>query len=253
MNSESSVKKALPKAVKYALNDYKTLEKEIVKLYDAYCKKLGKTDLTQKELIDFVNKSIPSLKQNIKDQLRTSIRRKYYSSVDEVAKELGINILPTSSDERIIDSVLGSETFAMSLTVFDTNISKIVQDSLISAFEGKSSISKITKELSTRLAGETYQLERIARTESQNIQTLAREESYKRELAPDEQKFKWIGPNDRRTTPICQKIKSRTSQGVSLEELKKIIREEADQKIYNPQRPYTPHIQCRHIQVRVVG
>ena len=125
--------------------------------------------------------------------------------------------------------------------------SNISEDNFISNFVN------IIKSLQGVVDTERYKLERIARTESHHVQTMAREKSYSENVNLSEQKFKWVGPNQPgRTTINCTLIKARTAKGVTLDELKQIVREESDPKTYNPARPFTPHINCRHTFVRRV-
>jgi hypothetical protein len=95
--------------------------------------------------------------------------------------------------------------------------------------------------------------ERIVRTEFQSVlKNKAREYAYLKADPEGEYKYKWLGPTDHRTTAICKKIKSRTARGVSMDKLKQIIKQEADPAIYQSDRPFTPHINCRHVLIRVV-
>ena len=97
-----------------------------------------------------------------------------------------------------------------------------------------------------------HRAENIARTEGQSIMNTVREVSY-RQIDPEGTgKYVWIGPNDHRTTEVCKRIKARTAGGVSLDELKKIIEEEAKKNDPNFEvRDWTPHYQCRHTFIKV--
>jgi hypothetical protein len=63
--------------------------------------------------------------------------------------------------------------------------------------------------------------------------------------------FKWVNPMDKRTSAICRKIVARTHGGVSLDQLKMIVREEADKGWYKARSPLLPHPQCRSTFVLV--
>lgn len=96
------------------------------------------------------------------------------------------------------------------------------------------------------------QAEVIARTEKHVLKTSLRMAAYKQEDPRGQHKYKWIGPTDSRTTPVCKNIVRRTQKGVTMEELEEIIREEANR--FDPNfevRGYTPHYNCRHQPIRV--
>jgi hypothetical protein len=58
-------------------------------------------------------------------------------------------------------------------------------------------------------------------------------------------KVRWMNPLDAKTSDHCKQIFKRTANGVSLEELKGIVREEADKDWYKSTSPFLPHPQCR--------
>ena len=132
------------------------------------------------------------------------------------------------------------------------NLNSKTQKVIGDALATNKGIKDIIKGLSEVFNGSEYELERIAKTESHNVFASAREASYSKSIDIEKAEFKWVGPNQPgRTTEYCKRIKARTLKGVGLDELKEIIREEADPKTYDVGRPYQPHIGCRHIQVRV--
>lgn len=94
-------------------------------------------------------------------------------------------------------------------------------------------------------------LRAIVRTETTSIQNIGRKLEYEERDPEGEFKFQWIGPNDRRTTDTCKAITRRSSKGVSLGELQKIINEEAKKEGFDA-RPMLPHFQCRHTLRRKV-
>lgn len=96
--------------------------------------------------------------------------------------------------------------------------------------------------------------EKIDRTEEQARQTKQRAENYLLMDGSENFKYKWIGPNDDRTTDICRNIKRRTTSGVSLKRLREIIRQEGRKGGFEifKENPYTPHINCRHTLIRVI-
>ena len=80
------------------------------------------------------------------------------------------------------------------------------------------------------------ELRTIARTETSKISIAARKVSYDKTGVV--YKYKWIGPDDNRTTDISKNIKKRTENGVNWDELVAIITEEAKKK--NPKWEVNP-------------
>lgn len=159
--------------------------------------------------------------------------------------------------------------------VYKTNYKELANFIEESLYEGKfdglsKSLSDLIKEYIVRAMIKGYPIQRIityidrkgkdkinraraeiiARTETQALQNKIREWSYKKIDPEGKFKYKWIGPDDNRTTEVCKRIKERTRAGVTLEQLKKIIHEEAKNAGFEP-REFTPHINCRHTFVRV--
>ena len=94
------------------------------------------------------------------------------------------------------------------------------------------------------------ELERIARTETSRIANKARELQYE-EKHPDG-RYIWIGPNDHRTTKICDEIKRRQpAEGLSLKDLKALINQVAGEHGIVAGE-WLPHINCRHTFRRVM-
>lgn len=95
------------------------------------------------------------------------------------------------------------------------------------------------------------QAESIARTESQALQNKAREWSFQKVDPQEKWKYKWLNPNDHRTTEICKNIVARSRGGVSLKALRRMVEDESKAAGFEP-REWTPHINCRSSFVRVM-
>lgn len=176
-------------------------------------------------------------------------------AVDEVNLELigfnesMVNKAAISSElKRKIEQSLFERRFE-GLTWKESNR---IKETLISAFRTGKSMRELIKEVSSVSKKISMgEAERIVRTENQAIRNTAREHSFRASDPEGEKKYKWLGPQDKRTTKICTAIKSRTSKGVSLEKLKLILTEESKKGGFEP-RDWTPHINCRHVFVRAV-
>lgn len=117
------------------------------------------------------------------------------------------------------------------------------------------SVNSLTENLQSMALGLTeHEAEAIARTETQALVAKARELGYEEEFDLEEERFKWVGPDDRRTTDACDWIKKQVpAEGVSLAALKDLVQEAPshDPKLDTEAREWTPHINCRHTFVRV--
>lgn len=63
--------------------------------------------------------------------------------------------------------------------------------------------------------------------------------------------FRWVNPQDKRTTPCCTKLVSVTANGVTLERLRQLVKQNAEAGFYDPKSPLLPHYQCRSTFVAV--
>jgi rubrerythrin len=128
--------------------------------------------------------------------------------------------------------------------------SQRVKELLIRAFKNRTPMSELMKQImSVNKKITENDAERIVRTEDNAIKNVSREYSYKK-MDPDEEKlYKWVGPDDQRTTDICRKIVQRVGDGKHMDDLKKIVEEEAVRGGFKP-REWTAHINCRHMLVR---
>jgi len=120
-----------------------------------------------------------------------------------------------------------------------------INDILLKGLLDEDKIDTIKNKMMS-LGAKDSQADMIFRTESSSLQNTMRDWSFNKIDPEGKHKYKWIGPTDNRTTKHCKKIMSRTNDGVSLDEMKKIIKQEADPKIYTEDRPFIPHLQCRH-------
>jgi hypothetical protein len=117
----------------------------------------------------------------------------------------------------------------------------------------KFTISKIVEEMKSAADEEEYRLRNIARTETTKVSNTARLNGYAQADKEGTYKFKWIGPDDSRTTETCKRIKERTKSGVSLDELKAIVTEEARKA--DPEfetNGLIGHYSCRHTFIKIV-
>lgn len=131
-------------------------------------------------------------------------------------------------------------------------ISNDINRMIIGGLQRKESQSATAKRIADKHPSvDVTQARKIVRNESHSIQSVMREIQFHESDPIGEGKYRWIGPTDRRTTPICLKIGQRSKQGVTLDQLRSIVMEEADPRTFDINKPWTPHIGCRHLVNRM--
>lgn len=144
--------------------------------------------------------------------------------------------------DAFYEAVFGKKFDGMSRKDSDT-----LKEYLVSGVHDEESYADL-KNKAIELGVDPDQAERIVRTEAHELRNKARELNYAETQSPDAL-YKWIGPDDSRTTTVCKAIEKRTAKGVPIDKLKAIIDEEGRKAGFDP-REFTPHINCRHTFVR---
>lgn len=162
--------------------------------------------------------------------------------------------VPQFAIDRLRNAVAAGALFDDFETI-PTPAASQVQDALLDSLETQHgwSIDSLANNLTDAVVGlDKRDAERIARTETQALVNEAREQGYEEQFDLAEERFKWVGPSDSRTTETCEAIKNRVGEaGVQLETLKETVQDVAREHGHDP-REWTPHINCRHTYVRVV-
>jgi len=250
------VKARIPKARKLQIKEErklgKALEKELNKIKDAL--KKHKRLPSKKKMKEALMPMLGRLALNLKKTADSVFKKVYKSTIGEVEKELGIDIGYGSVDQNAVEVLSNQKVLTRAYTGLSKNMSKKINKTITEAYKQPNlSLTKLTQKLEEDLKIGESKLETIVRTETQNISNHARELSYKKADPKGEFKYKWIGPSDKRTTKYCDEITNKTKNGVKLVELKQIIKESSDQNTYMASRPFTPHINCRHVHLRKVS
>lgn len=119
--------------------------------------------------------------------------------------------------------------------------SDAVKDVIVNGLIENIALNDIVERI-VKIGVDKKQAELIARTEQTAIQNDAREIIFN-EL--DIKLVKWIGPDDNRTSDVCKEITKLTKNGVTLEQLKKIIKD-VSAKHGLEARDYVAHPNERH-------
>ena len=188
-----------------------------------------------------------------KEIVNRNITISYIRAKNSTASENNAILPITITDRLIIDNYMNSSLLWNAYANVSKDMSNKINSILLSNmrdnfFDYEQAKKDLISEVPELSKNRTNM---IIRNEYPNIRKIAQERTYN-ELDPNgEWKYKWLGPNDYRTTDICKRIQARTEEGVSLEELKSIIKEEGDPKTYTSSRPFMPHLQCRHTYILV--
>lgn len=168
---------------------------------------------------------------------------------ESVSKDLGYPILKDSlapeTKKEIMDNLYNRRFDRL-----DKSESDGVRDLLIKAYDEGWTMKNLGLEISKvapKLSNEDIQ--RIVQTENTTIVNTAREKGYKQTDPEGTRLYKWVSIPDQRRTPICKKISNRTSKGVHMDTLKKIVKEEGTKGGFEA-RELNPHINCRSVMVQ---
>ena len=91
------------------------------------------------------------------------------------------------------------------------------------------SLASLTDAIVGEFGADPDDAELVARTETANILNNAREEGYERLGATDDALFRWIGPQDHRTTDACEWLKEQTEGGVTFDRLIELQKQAYDE------------------------
>lgn len=246
----------LPKATKQRdeVEDelFKELEKELKGLDKDI--KLGRKK--EKEVKAKMDKLAKQYAADTQERARKKIKKLYNETLQNVEKELGLDIGFGEADTNAIEAIKDSKVFQDAFKNLDKDMSKRINKIIGDAFKDpkKFTMVSLTKEIKEAIKLSEGRIATIARTETTKIANAARINSY--EKSDDGSfTFKWLGPADDRTTGICKNIKRKTEKGVSMKELLGIIQEEANKAdtswSVNKSAP-AAHVNCRHTIVRVI-
>ncbi len=160
------------------------------------------------------------------------------------------------ADEKDLRGFIEDSLYSYSFDGINKSVSEQIKDFILKATLKGYPQERVLNYIQNK--GATLgQAKNIFRTESHALRTKVREWSYDKLDPEDEFKYKWLGPDDNRRTPICEAITKRTRNGMSMAQLKQVINEEVDKAKRRGELPtgydareFTPHFQCRHTFIR---
>ncbi|MFA5412787.1 MAG: hypothetical protein WC350_05580 [Candidatus Micrarchaeia archaeon] len=164
----------------------------------------------------------------------------------------GKGIIPSKAEQKLINDAIYGRAFK-GLT---RKQSDEVRKEIVRGIRDKEGIQEVIKRITASGNVPVAQANLIVRTEDHEIRAILREAAFKINDPKGENLYKWAGPSYQpgRSTKVCQEIKRLTRNGVTMQRLKEIVREQAHK--YNPKwevRDWTPHGNCRHQPIRYFG
>ena len=131
-------------------------------------------------------------------------------------------------------------------------VSERIKEYIVRALRKGYPLDRIMNYVSRKGKTDMKQAETIARTETQALQNKVREWAYKTVDPEEKLLYYWLSVSDHRRTRLCKTITERTINGVKLDTLRKILKEEVENAKargelpadYEP-REWTPHFSCR--------
>jgi hypothetical protein len=131
-------------------------------------------------------------------------------------------------------------------------ISIDIQRMVFGGLERKTGYTKVARRIEEKHDLPPQQAETIVQTESHEIEGVMREINFQESDPYGREKYRWVVNRDKRRCAICERIGDRTKNGVTLERLKEIIREEKVRAgIKNLDYEWTVHPRDRCTAARV--
>jgi hypothetical protein len=228
-NPEQGVQKSdfqkavkLPKEVEQKVNS--SLEKElneVLKELTKYQNKPSKAQLKKK-----VGDVMKLLEKRLNKKSSTFIKKIYEEAKALVDKETNLNLPFGEQDKNVIEHLKRHKGYRKSFDKMTKTLSDNIMEVIENAYSNNNvAIGAITKELRGQFEQSESKLREIARTETSKISIAARKTQY--DKTGYEYDYFWIGPNDNRTGEDSKKIKELTKNGVSWDNLIKIMQKVA--------------------------
>jgi hypothetical protein len=200
------------------------------------------------------------LRDNLKAELKRKVdewfRKNYLATQGNVAQELGLRLIFNPFDEQALNVLQNQKVLYEAYEGLTNPLIVAVNNAIITAYQNPRglTIPSLTKDLQRAANIADYKAELIARTETSKVQAAARRNSYLQADPEDRGLYRWIGPEDHRTTATSRRIKARVGLGVSWRELINVIKEESKKEfpkwIVNDDFPVS-HYNSRHTFIRV--
>lgn len=155
----------------------------------------------------------------------------YKNELLAMEKHLDMNFAMEKTDHEALHVLANQPVLTEAFAGLSTKVAKKLNEVIDQAYktEGGLNLKQIQKQIQDVANVADYHAENIARTETAKVSAAARYNSYQKADPLGEFVYKWIGPSasDKRTTECSKRIMERTAEGVTWNELVKIVKEES--------------------------
>lgn len=211
----------------------------------------NESQLEDKSITLLVGAIASNLVGDLKEANSEIFKKIYKNELEQVSDENNIDVGFESDDENVLEDIMQSGVLQSSYKDLGDELTQQLNTSLRDTISKHGyDMNKIKQTVKEVTDVTTSRANTIARTESNKISNAARQKAYEKIDPNDEGKYDWIGPNDNRTTDLSQRIKNRVGNGVSRQELIRILEEESGKDfpewVVNPVAPAS-HYNSRHV------
>lgn len=201
-----------------------------------------------------VENPVSSRRPRIRKLLDQAVMKEY----DHVlrANKIQEDLTKSESNRQQVRDFIADSVFGQAFDGMTLKESEDIQEYLIKAILGTYPEQRVIDYLIRKGIGSQWQATNIFRTERHELKSKVREFAFRQSDPDGSMLYKWIGPDDHRTTSICKRITER-AEGVNLDKLQEIIQDEVEKAKARGELPedfevreWTPHFSCRHTFVR---
>lgn len=196
-----------------------------------------------------IGKEFIDLKYMVRDEeINKKIREFLDIEKEDILKEDNLIFDIKKADNNFI-SFISKQLYEKSFEGLTKEVSDKIKDVVLKSLIQRTTISEVINKIK-ELGVSENQSELIARTESSILKNSAREFNYSQVEGNENFLYKWIGPDDNRTSDISKEIKSKSKNGLKLETLKNLVRKTSEKYGFKPDRDWFSHPNQRHIFTR---
>jgi len=207
-----------------------------------------------------IDKLANKLARNMHKKLTRSVKNFisdfYKYNVKGMEREIGEGIEFGQVDREAIETLQNDNAVANAIKDLEEEAVEKIKELFKEAY-GNPGLSPVQLEngINEIIDDTEWRIETITRTEMGKVSAAARFNQYQKVDPEGEDLYVWVGPDDHRTTTTCSRIAERTKNGVHMDELMKIIREESAKDfpdfVVEDGVPHA-HYNCRHTFARLV-
>ena len=195
--------------------------------------------------------------EGINNPIHQERKKKIQNLIFKISEEMQKNeniSYDINKDDKIeqISDFIQKGLYNKKFDGINKSTSDLIKDYILkSIIEGKD-LNSVVKYIMNKGKTDKQQAETIASTERQSLINKTREYIYNQSDPEGETRYKWLNPLDKRTSKICKNITENSKQGLTLNELKELIKQEANNNGMKDPREWTPHPNCRSVMVRTI-